>query len=326
MEIDKYEQRAKQKLNEKTLTSRVSALRSLEPFVSGSRPTTEEVEDWAGHMIEQFDDGEMSSGSISQYFKSVTYYYETMGMDAESIEHIGDWLPKPQSDPGDYLTQAELEEMRDSIRTLRDRAIIELMYFYGRRPGEIRLLNTEDIVWPQDTEPDVPSSQYSDEPTVTFTILKKTDASLSDLVLHNGGGTDETFRYRKGVYTYKDEPFEHVLQYLPYREECEQEITLGGTQKTVHPLFTTSHGRISQDTIERCIDSAAERAGIDKNVTPKSMRHSRATHLYRDGVGKDEIAARQLAHSPESDVVGRYLHEREEDTVRDPLELDSEDE
>ena len=324
MKIQSYIRRSKNELNKSTLNSRESALRSLEEFVSGEHPAVEEVEEWADYMLEEYDEERVSSGTIEQYFKSIRYYYETMGLDVESIEHIGSWFPQAQSDPGDYLTLEELNNVRGEVDSLRTRAILEVMYYYGRRPGEIRLLNLEDVVWPSadvDTE-DPWVLRHEPDGSVTFTILKKTDPTLPELILHKDGAEDEEYRHRAGVYSYKTDPFSHIKEYLPYRTDQTQEITLGGDRSTVHPMFTTDTGRVSLDTIDRSISHAAESAGVDKNITPKSMRHSRATHLYREGVGKDEIASRQLAHSPNSDVVGRYLHEREEDKVRDPLELD----
>lgn len=45
------------------------------------------------------------------------------------------------------FTQEELKEMREGASTLRDRAIIELLYSSGIRVGELVLINKQDINW-----------------------------------------------------------------------------------------------------------------------------------------------------------------------------------
>lgn len=293
MQIDKYVQREKHNISESTLNSRLSALRKFKAFVGTDKDVKpHHVEDWIDHLIEEYEEGNVTAGTIKQYYKAVKYYWQKINGNADEIEHVREWIPVGKTDHGDYLTREEWDQLRDVITSLREKAIFELMYYYARRPGEVILINMDDIDF--------------DEGTITFNILKK----------------DEPFRAR---FNLRDEARIAIESYLTYRSgqtvEAEYPWEDG---ETVEPLFTTSHGRISYDTVWKKIKELADKAGIDKNITPKSMRHSRTTHLDRAGEAPDVIARQQLLHDPESNVVGHYVHPRDEEDVREVMELDDE--
>lgn len=292
MQLEKYRSREENRVTESTVNSRMSALKKFKEFANpDGEPTVEDVEEWVDHMVERHKNDEIKAGTIKQYFKAIKYYYEIIHGSAEELEHIREWIPVGNTDHGDYLEKEELEELRNSAYAYREKAIIEIMYWYARRPGEIILLNMEDIDF--------------EEGTITFPILKKDDDSF------------------RATYELVPEVEDRVKNYLSYRSSQTVEAEKPWEEDEVEPLFTTQHGRISYSTVWRNIKEIAERADVDKNITPKSMRHSRATHLDWSGENPQIIARQQLVHDPDSDVISAYIHPREEEQVREVMREDS---
>jgi len=294
MQIEKYEKRAKHNVAKSTLQTRLSGQRHLQKFMGEDRePTVDDVEEWIDYLIDQFEAGEIKSSTIREYFKAVKYYFEVVKGETDALDHMSKWLPTSDSDPGEHLTKEEWEAMREAASGYRDSAFIELMYFYARRPSEVIGLNKEDV----DME----------EGTITFPILKKE----KDL---------------RATFELKEKPRKALERWLPYSGDVEEEMDWQGETVTVHPVFTTSEGRISYSTIYNMVKRVASKAGIEKNVTPKGMgRHSRATHLDWEGNAPGNIARDMLVHDPDTDVIGRYIHDRDEDQVRDVMTLGDEE-
>lgn len=290
MDIEAYRRRTKNNVAEQTLKSRMSALRQMEEFIGEDRELeVEDVERWMDTLIEKHDRGEIKTGTIKQYYKSVKYYFQTVKGEMEALDHMRSWIPDNDTDHGDFLTRGEWDEMLDSAYGMRENAILTLMYNYARRPGEVILLNIEDI--------------DLDEGNIKFPILKK----------------QETFR---ATFELTDSARDSIKSYLQYRTDQTVEAEQEWEDGEVEPLFTTSHGRISYDTVWSRVKTISERAGIEKNITPKSMRHSRATHLDWAGNSPGEIARQQLVHDPDSDVIGAYIHDQSEDEVREVMDID----
>lgn len=75
------------------------------------------------------------------------------------------------------------------------------------------------------------------------------------------------------------------------------------------PLFRTStkHKRMTGVILGKVISDLAIKAGLDKKVTPKTLRHSFATHLMDRGVDLSIIASLMGHSSPRE--TGVYLHQ-----------------
>jgi len=307
MQLETYKKREKNNVGDSTLNSRMSALRRFKSFVGEDREAeVEDVEEWIDHLVEEYEKGNVKSSTISQYFKAVKYYFETVLNLHGDLEHIRQWIPSAEVDHGEYLTVDEWNKLRNNVHKFRDRAIIEIMYWYARRPGEVRLLNTEDIDF--------------EEGTITFNILKKERDDRGELLpmmeLQRDGETYEKHRVFRATFEIVDEVRFYLRQHLTYAGQRKETIIYDGEEMEVHPVFSANHARMDYHTLWRMFKKEVRAAGIDKNVTPKGARHSRATHLNWDGHTPEEIADQQLIHDPETDVIGAYVHPRDEEDVR----------
>lgn len=313
MEIEKYEKRVRNNVAKSTLVSRKSGQRNLEQFIGGGEPTVDDVENWVDHLIDQHENGEIKASTIREYYKAVKYYFEVVKGQTEALDHISKWLPSNDSDPGEHLTEEEWDELRNKVKGFRDRALIEIMYFYARRPKEVILLNLEDVEF---------TDGEDEKDTITFNILKKNSRITKKLVTDSG--EYDVFR---ATFELEKEPKRHIKRWLDYAPRITETIEYDGEEKEVEPLFSTSHGRISYNAVYKMVKEAASRTTIKKNVTPKSMgRHSRATHLDWDGNSPGNIARDVLIHDPDTDVVGRYIHDRDEEDVREIMTVEGDGE
>lgn len=120
--------------------------------------------------------------------------------------------------------------------------------------------------------------------------IKDVDRERQELFIRHGKGD------RERVVPIPDGVVTPLLAYLLER---------GGKQG---PLFRTNAKRrpLRPVLVARAVHQAAARAGLGEDVTPKTLRHTFATHLMDRGVDLAVIASLMGHRSPHE--TGVYLH------------------
>lgn len=174
------------------------------------------------------------------------------------------------------------------LRTRRDRALLEMMWEGGLRPGEVLGLRLEDISYGQRR----------------VTIRKRND--------HPRGVRQKSRRDRvvdllegRALPALND----YVLHERPADAESSWVFLVGGKGKRrCEPL--------SYDGAVRMFARAAERAGVrDAWLTPHSLRHTHATRMFEGGMRELTLMTRLGHATPESMKV--YTRVSDPEVVKD---------
>ena len=162
----------------------------------------------------------------------------------------------------DLITEEELERLlnaphENNIKSLRDKAIMELLFSTGLRVSELCSLNREHI-----------TDSKSDE----FSIR----------------GKGEKIR----VVFLSDKAKTAIKNYLSKRTDTEEALFV----RISNSKFLIPNSRLTPRSIERIIKFYATKAGISKKVTPHIIRHCFATDLLRAGADLRSVQS-LLGHS-----------------------------
>ncbi len=161
-------------------------------------------------------------------------------MEDFSSPGVGESLPET-------LTVEEIEDLLSiegemTPMTLRDRAIIEVMYATGVRVSELVSLDIDDV----DTE--------------------------DKFVRCMGKGAKER------IIPLHDEAIETVCEYL-----ADGRPSLAGVSAGRALFVSRKGGRLTRQALWLILKGRAQAAGIERKITPHTLRHSFATHLLIGG-------------------------------------------
>jgi len=154
-----------------------------------------------------------------------------------------------------------LEISGDDLISLRDRALLEVLYATGARVTEIINLNTTDI-----------------------STIKNDDVQVTTIRVKGKGGKERVVPIGSFGLT-------AVNDYLTRSRPTLMKVL---TQKAL--FLNQRGGRLTRQSAWSIVANRAARAGLAEVVTPHSMRHSFATHLL-DGGADIRVVQELLGHT-----------------------------
>ncbi len=209
--------------------------------------------------LKALDGKNYSNRTIIRKYSSFINYFRFLEnnslVDSQLSQSIS--VPKKRHRFYSYLSVSEMEKLFETMKPeddsgIRDRAIIELIYSTGARISEIEDLKVYNI--------DI----LKNEALVTGKGRKQRIVYLNYEAL---SWLDKYLKIRANFSFSKDK----------------------GYVKDEHLFLNRFGTRLSSRSIRAIVKKNIKRAGINKNVSVHSLRHSFATHLLQEGAGIREI-------------------------------------
>ncbi|MDT2687522.1 site-specific tyrosine recombinase XerD [Enterococcus gallinarum] len=235
--------------------TRKSYERDLEQYLTFL--TEQHIKDWQAvdrvlilSFLQQLQQSGKSSATIIRMVSSLRRFHQFLRQerftDHDPMQHIDS--PKKQQKLPDTLSLSEVERLIETPDTkevlgIRDRAILEVMYATGLRVSELIGLQLKDL-------------------HLSMGLLQTTGKGDKERIVPLG---------------------DLAIQWIEtYLEEAHPFLTRKHPEES--HLFVNNHGKqLSRQGIWKNLKALVRKAGITKNVTPHTLRHSFATHLLENG-------------------------------------------
>lgn len=235
--------------------TRKSYERDLEQYLTFL--TEQHIKDWQAvdrvlilSFLQQLQQSGKSSATIIRMVSSLRRFHQFLRQerftDHDPMQHIDS--PKKQQKLPDTLSLSEVERLIETPDTkevlgIRDRAILEVMYATGLRVSELIGLQLKDL-------------------HLSMGLLQTTGKGDKERIVPLG---------------------DLAIQWIEtYLEEARPFLTRKHPEES--HLFVNNHGKqLSRQGIWKNLKALVCKAGITKNVTPHTLRHSFATHLLENG-------------------------------------------
>ena len=211
--------------------------------------------------------------SIDRHISSLrTYYsylYDSNLVNRNMFKYVS--LPKKEKLLPKYINTSDLDIIFDSIELdtkigIRNRLIFELLYATGMRVSELCNICLSDI-------------NISER---TIRIIGK--GNKERIVIFNHTCSD-------------------ILSLYLEEARC---LLLNGKSSNYLLVGKNKISHLSVRSVELIIDKVILNAGINKNVTPHTIRHTFATHLLNEGC--DILVVKELLGHSSLDTTGIYTH------------------
>lgn len=231
--------------------------------------TLEQLDQFAGQLREEG----IQARSVARILSGVRSFYRFLTLEKEVEQDPSELLESPQI--GKHLPEVLSVEEIDSIinvidvskpEGIRDRAIIEVLYGCGLRISELCNLRISQL--------------YLEDKYIRV----------------KGKGSKERLVPIEGV------AIDRVREWLVTRMGCK----VKPSEEDYVFVSLTRGSRLSRISLFVYIKDYAERAGIKKNISPHTFRHSFATHLLEGGANLRAIQM-MLGHEDIS-TTEIYMH------------------
>ena len=236
-------------LSEHTQKAYAQDLKSLAQWAEGIEPTAMNQEA-ARHFIQHVAKQGRSANSQSRMRSTLRMFYRFLVDEVEGLINPMEGIEAPMKPSylPVFLTEAEMQCLFDAIERgapggERDHAMLETMYASGIRVSELIELRIRDL----------------DLDNKVMRVIGKGDKQRL-LPLH-----DEAVRVLK-----------HYLLQVRAHGKVQPDFS-------DHIFLNQRGGRLSRVSVFKRLKQLVERAGIEKNISPHSIRHSFATHLVQNG-------------------------------------------
>jgi len=211
--------------------------------------------------VKSLDEKKYSGRTMIRKYSSLVNYFKFLEENGVIDIHLSQFITAPRKRKRYYniLSMAEMRRVFDSMATdspsgVRNRLILELMYSTGARISEIEDMMLDDL------------------------NMKRDEIKV------RGKG-------RKERMVYVNSEAMHWLEV--YLDGCRSSLGFNkkkGSYSSDRHLFLARSGKgLKVRSIRTIVKDNVKKAGIDKNITPHSLRHSFATHLLQQGAGIREI-------------------------------------
>lgn len=190
----------------------------------------------------------------------------------------------------DILTEDEMNMIISSCRSIRDKAVISLLYESGARVGEIEKLKIKDIK----------TNRYG------FHITLNGKTGKRQVIIHQ---CQEILKLWLNVHPDNHNPesplFTTVKQYN------ENSFSLNKLERERAQNGPHEYNRLKSGVIDSILKKAAKRAGIKKRVYPHLLRHSQATRLANTLT--EQQLKKRMGWTGGSTMAATYVHLADQD-------------
>ncbi len=187
---------------------------------------------------------------------------------AKEKEFLGEKMQRPKTKLPDVLTRSDISAIVSACDTVRDRALIMVLWDTGARIDEVLSLNIGDI---------------------------QIDSGCGQTRLRGKTGDREMFF----IDCLPD--LQAWLNIHPGREKPDSPLFVTYTR------FGIGAHRLNIRTVQNLCKVLQQRAGISKRVHPHAFRHARATDKAKDGYTEMELRI-MFGWSPSSNMPATYIH------------------